>query len=411
MPFQLLPEEAPPEQEESFLSTVGRGAARTALRVGEQVAGFPGDIFSLVNEFIAKPATEAITGKPGASYEETPLGKILPPTSEHRKATKKAFGGYTEPQNKIEKFIDEVSQDATAIALPGLKGAKLGKTAFSSLAKATGAATLGEVAKDITADEKKGAYTKLGSLFLFSLFDKPRAAKAVSELYKPVANKVGNLSPVNASALENNLQNLKTKLSKGTMAPSEKFVIDEADAILGKIKNGTITPEEAWATKRSLNEKLSNILFNIPKKADQARARKLAQTVLTDLDNVLKQTAKQDPKFYKDLKAADRAFGTISKSNLMSNFIERNMKYTPLTSGLAHLFQGSLGSGVATAVIPYEIGKVLYRITNSKELAKHYGKVLSAAEAENAIIMNRELMKLDNAMQKQEKKDRFVLID
>ncbi len=222
---------------------------------------------------------------------------------------------------------------------------------------------------------------------------------------------MGKLRPVNASGLEMSLGNLKNKLSKGTLAPSEKFVVDEADAILSKIKNGKITPEEAWATKRSLNEKLSKVLFDIPKKSDQVRARKLSQNILSDLDSVLRETAKQDPKFYKDLKKADKAFGTIAKSNLISNYIEKNMKYNPVTHGLIQAMHGSLGSTTSAAIIPYEVGKILYRISKSSELAKHYGKVLSSAAKEDAIIMNRELKKLDQGLKKEEKKDKFILLD
>lgn len=410
MPYELMNEESP-SGEESFLSQAGRGIARTASRVGEQIAGAPGDIFSLINDYIAKPLTELATGKEGVPYEETYLGKALPTTAQHRKATTKQFGKYIEPKNDYEKFIDDVFQDATALAIPGSKGAKLGKSTFSALAKSTGANVVGSLAKDITADENKSGYAKLGSLFLFSLFDKPTAAKTVAELYKPLSEKVVNLKPVNALGLEANLTNLKNKVSKGTLAPSEQFVVNEVDAILGKIKNGKITPEEAWAVKRSLNEKLSKVLFDIPRKSDQVRARKLTQTIFGDIDNVLKQTAKQDPKFYKDLKAADKAFGTIAQSNLVSKYIENNLKYTPLSAGLMHAFSGSLGSTAATAVLPYQVGKIMYRIAKSPVLAKHYMKTLVAAGKEDAIVMNREMKKLDQELQKEEKKDKFLLID
>lgn len=411
MPFELLPEEAPQDNSESFLSTIGRGVARTTARVGEQIAGAPGDIFSLINDYIARPAVEFATGEKGVPYEETLLGKVLPTTEQHRKATTAAIGKYIEPQNKIEKFMDEVIQDATALGIPGLKAGKLGKTAFRSLAKSTGANVLGDLAKDITADEKKGAYTKLGSLFLFSLFDKPRAAKAISELYKPLEKKVQNLRPVNATGLEAELQNLRSKVTKGTVAPSEKFVVDEVDALLSKIKNGKITPEEAWASKRSLNEKLSKILFDIPEKTDQARARKLAGNISGYLDNVLKETAKQDPKFYKDLKATNKAFGTIAESNWVSRSLEKNLKYNPVTAGLIHLFHGPIGTAVGVAAFPYAATKVLYRISKSPELAKYYIKTISAAAREDSIVMNEELKKLDKALQKHEKKDTFILID
>lgn len=411
MPFELLPEETILSQDESFLSQAGRGLARTTSRIGEQIAGAPGDIFSLINEYIAKPTAELITGEPGLEYEETHLGKILPTTETHRKILEKGLGEVIKPQNQVESFIDNIFQDATALAIPGLRGSKLANKAAKSLAISTAANTLGDVIKDWTNDEKKAGMAKLGSLFLLSLYDKPSAAAAIGELYKPLADKVGKLQPVNATGLEMNLNNLKNKLTKGTLAPSEKFVVDEIDSILPKIKQGKITPEEAWATKRSINEKLSKVLFDIPKKADQARARKLTQNILEDLDDVLKETAKQNPKFYKDLKRADKAFGTIAKSNLVSNFIEKNLKYNPVTHGLIQALNGAIGSSAAAAILPYEAGKIIYRISKSPELAKHYGKILSSASKEDAIIMNRELKKLDQGLKKEEKKDKFILLD
>lgn len=411
MPFELVDEEAPEEPSEGLGKTLLRGAGRTVSRVGEQIAGFPGDIFSLINDYIARPAVEFATGQPGVSYEETYLGKALPPTSEHRKRTTAVFGKYIEPQNKVENFIDNIAQDATAIAFPIGKVAKFGKTVVSSIAKSIGANLGGEFVKDLTSDEKKGAYGKLGSLFLLSLVDKPRAAKVVGEMYKPLQDQVVNLAPVDARVLENNLLNLKGRMQKGTIAPSEKFIIDEVDAILPKIQNGKISPEELWAVKRSLNEKLSKILYDIPEKATQQRARKLASGIQYDLAETLKETAKQDPVFYKNLKSVDKAFGTIAQSNLISKFIKNHMKYNPVTHGLIQMFQGSLGSAAATAVVPYELGKILYRVSKSPILAKHYGKVLSAAAAEDSAVMNRELRKLDEGLKKEEKKDRFILVD
>src|SRR6266403_196647 len=152
MAFELIEDKAPSEQEESWGSTALRGAARTASRVGEQIAGLPGDIFSLINDYIAAPLSERITGQPSVEYEKTHLGKILPPTEKHRKATTKAFGKYIEPQNDVEKFIDNIFTDATSLAVPGLKGAKLGSKALKALAISTAANTVGAGVEDITAN-------------------------------------------------------------------------------------------------------------------------------------------------------------------------------------------------------------------------------------------------------------------
>jgi hypothetical protein len=411
MPFELLQEEAPQSASESFPSKLLRGTVRTASRVGEQIAGAPGDIFSLINDYIARPVTEKITGKPGLEYEKTLLGKILPPTTKHREATKKGFEGYTEPKNDVEKFFDDVFQDATAIAIPGVKGSKIASKALKSLGISSIANTVGAGIQDITADESKASIGKLGSLFMLSLLDKPKAAQTVAEMYKPLSDKVTQLAPVNASRLENTLQNLQSKVSKGTMAPSEKFIFDEAGEILSKIKQGNITPEELWAVKRSLNEKMIKTLFDTPDKLAQARAKKLTKHILKEVDGTLAQTAKQDPNFYKDLKKADRAFGVIADSNWIAKYIEKNSKYNPVTHGLIEMFRGSIGSNAAAAVLPYQSAKILYRISKSPILAKHYSKILSSAAKDDAIIMNNELKKLDKALEKEEKKSKFELID
>ena len=70
-----------------------------------------------------------------------------------------------------------------------------------------------------------------------------------------------------------------------------------------------------------------------------------------------------------------------------------------------------MGSSAATAILPYEVGKILYRITKSPELAKHYTKTLSAAVAEDSVVMNRELKKLDQKMQKEDKNTKYILMD
>jgi len=153
------------------------------------------------------------------------------------------------------------------------------------------------------------------------------------------------------------------------------------------------------------------MLFDIPKKSDQARARKLAKGILHEVDNTLKLTAKQDPTFYKDLKSADKAFGVIAESNFISNWVEKHAKYTPVTHGFVELFKGLTGSSVGTAFLPYQVGKILYRISKSPVLAKHYAKTLGAAAAQDSVVMNKHLRDLDKEYQKQEKKDKFILVE
>lgn len=419
MSFSLLPEETHhSEQPKSIGKQIGevakevvRPQARVAARAIEQTVGLPGDIFSLLNRFVAGPISEKITGEKAVPYEETTLGKILPTTSTHRENIKSLTGGFLEPKNEIERFADDVITDTTALLLPIKTKVPFKRTFSRAFSTSLGANALGEGAKDLTGDEAKGSYAKMGSLFLLSLLNKPSAAKFAGDLYKEAEAAIPSNAQVNASNLVTSLNNLKNKMSKGTLAPSEKFIIDESDAILSKVKNGKISPEEAWASKRSLNEKLEKVLYDTPQKAAQARARKFAGSIQHELKNVLQDYGKTNPKFYENFKKAEEAFGTIGQSNLISKFVDKNLKYSPLTAGLLHLFHGPIGASAAATAIPYQGAKLLYRISKSPTLAKYYTNVVRSAAKEDAISFNKELQKLDEAFQKEEKKDQFTLLD
>jgi hypothetical protein len=215
-------------------------------------------------------------------------------------------------------------------------------------------------------------------------------------------------------------------MSKGTIAPSEKFVIDEVDAVLGKVKNGQIPVEEAWAAKRSLNEKLNQHLFQNPEKAAQARARKLASGIQHELSSVIDDYGSKHPSFGKPFKEAEEAFGTIAKSKFITRFIDKNLKYSPATSGIMHLFGSGLGHAVvgagasaigsglgggATAAAAYPVAQLAYRVSKSPVLRKHYLNTVKAASIEDAAVFNKELQRLDEAFQKEQKKDKFKIIE
>jgi hypothetical protein len=423
MPFSIVEDEQPMQEKQNigaYLKNIGsealRHTARTGSRVAEQVVGFPGDVFNLTNEFVAGPIASKITGQKQVPYEKTLIGKALPTTEQHRKNIKSKTGQYLEPQNKVESLIDDFVSDATSLAIPGSKaatvGKKLAKHGGMALLQSLAGNVLGGTISNFSGDEDKGDYAKLGTFFAYSLINKKSAQKHLSDLYKPLEEKVSKLKPVSSGELESTLNNLKNKVSKGTLAPSEKFIVDEVDSILSKVKSGTIAPEELWATKRSINEKLINTLYSTPEKAAQGRARHLAKGIQKALDKSLSQTKKQDPKFYKELKSVNQAFGTLAQSNILSKFVEKNLKYTPVTHGIVDLLRGPVGGTIAGAAIPYSAGKVLYRISKSPTvLGKHYARTLKAASNENAVVFNKELKKFDQAMQKEEKKSKYSLIE
>jgi hypothetical protein len=211
MPYELLEEEIPEENIALKLGKEGlRHGARTVSNIATRGVGLTGDIFSLINQFIAKPAAKAITGQEGFPYEETFLGKTIPTTESHRAALASKTGEYLKPSNRIESFVDDVIEDTALLLSPSSvasKGIKAGG-ALKSFFKSIGANLAGETTKQIAGSETAGDITKLGSLFLLSVLDQESAAKQVGKLYGKAEANLPQNAKSNASSLSKNLDSL-----------------------------------------------------------------------------------------------------------------------------------------------------------------------------------------------------------
>src|SRR5262249_41142122 len=144
--------------------------------------------------------------------------------------------------NKVEEFIDDVISDTASLLSPAKAKVPFAKTSSTisklvkPLAISTGANIAGKATEDITGhDPQKTAFAKMGSMFLISLLSKPAAAKYAGQLYKEAESALPQGATVNAARIESNLGNLKDKVLAGrpasSLAPSEKFVVEEADNV------------------------------------------------------------------------------------------------------------------------------------------------------------------------------------
>jgi hypothetical protein len=421
MTYSFVEEEEPSYGTQDFAEDVVRNVARQTSNLTTRAVGLSGDILSLVNEYIAKPITEKVFDQKSVPYEQTFLGKALPTTETHRKNIEEATGEYLKPKNKIEQFADDIIEDTALLMIPGGKAIKLAKTrtGFSKfiapVSKAIGANLLGKVVEQQGGSEEAGQYTKMGSLFLLSLIDKKSAAQQLGDLYKTAESKLPQGAQIASNKLDSNIKFLEDKITKGrpvkNLAPSEKFVIDEIDKIKELTKSGHINIEQAVAQKRSLNENLSKHVYESSDKGASARAKKLAKNLNKDLNEVIKDYGHTNPEYYKYFKSADEGFGVLAQSNFVSRFVEKNLKSSPLTHGLLHLFGSSIGTAASGAVLPYQGVKLGYRIAKSKTLRGIYKDTLNAAIKEDAASFNKYLHKLDDAIQEDESKDRYSFID
>jgi hypothetical protein len=418
MPYQLLDEEEPEYGYKEFGKDVQRNIVRQGSNIATRAIGLPGDILSLVNEYIAKPVAKHVFGQEPAEYEDTFLGKAIPTTETHRKGVEGATGEYLKPKNKIEEFADDIIEDTALLMVPGGKAAKVRKGAAKilvPLSKSVGANIASKVAEDQGGSEEAGQYVKMGSLFVLSMLDQKSAAAQLGDLYKSAESKLPKGAKIPANKLNNNLTSLENQVTKGrpvsNLAPSEKFVIDEIEKIKNLTSSGSIDIEKAWAQKRSLNENLSKHVYETADKGASKRAKNLAKVLNKDLNEVLKDYGHTNPEFYKDFKSADEGFGVLARSNFASRFIEKNIKSSPITHGLLHLFGSPIGGAVSGAVLPYQGFKLGYRISKSKTLRNIYNKALQSAIKEDAGAFNKYLNELDEAIQEDEAQDRYSFID
>lgn len=430
MTYSWVPEEEPSFGEEAL--EFGKGAVRQGARTVSNIAtlgvGLPGDIFSLINDYIANPATEALGGK-SVPYEETFLGKALPTTETHRERIGKASGGYLEPQNEVEMFGDEVVDLAATITSPkklikkGITAAAPGASKLvqsmkyigKNIAKGMASSVIGRGTEELTGDPRYGGYAKLASIFTLSLFDKKKAGQLAGELYKQTESSLPIGATGNATKLANNTDSVINQVMKGrpynVLSGAEKFVVDQAVNVKSLIQNGQIPIEQAWAQKKTIFQNTSK-LWEESKNYDAVKnAKRQANQLSHYLDQSIKEYGKaQNPEFLKNYTQANEVFGAIADTSWLTKAGETLAKYSPVTKGLSALV-GIPIAATATVTGAIPTAKVLFRIYKSPTLTKLYGQNLKAAGEGNAVVFNRTLKEIDEKLQEEESKDRYSFVE
>lgn len=323
------------------------------------------------------------------------------PSSKDISETVEAFGGPGKPKTTAGEASERFGE---------IYGSGLPFGMINPIPALT-ASMSGQLAKELNASPNIQFAAETIPLLLSSISlknGKDGAARFASSKYAQAEAALPENASINASKLRKNLTDLRKKVTQGTLAPSEKFVADEVDAVLSKVKDGKISPQEAWASKRSLNEKLENLLYTNPDKKVKARARKLATGINKELDDVISTYGKENPAFYKPFKEGEEAFATIAQSRKVSNFIAKhaNLIKGSTVSGLfLEAFSGhpqAILPTVGAAAIGTGIlkgGELLYRVLKSPVLRKHYFNVIKDAIREDAPAMNQRLKKLNEKME------------
>lgn len=414
MVYRLRPEKVTqPQSKSSLAEDIARVPLQAGIGALSAAPGWVGNTFEGINDLIAAPITKAITGK-SVPYEETYLGKALPTTQTHRKNIDEAIP-YLKPKNRIEKFANDVAGDTVELFSPG-KVFKMGKYALSpllSLGISLFGNTTGEGIYQWTGDQSKADMVKSASMIMASLINPMTANQVKNDLYNQANSLLPSGAKVNANNLNSSLTNLESQVLKNRsynqLAPSERFVVDEVNKIRQSTQSGNVDVDTLVAMKRSLNETLSQFVFDVKDPNAKIRAKSLAKNLIGYLKDTLSDYGKSNPKWWEIQQAADKANGAIAKSNFVSRILEKFMKGRP--EGMAHLFGIGIPAGVSffspigggVTALGYQAAKIGTRIAKSPELAKHYAKVTAAALAENPKIIHKELDEMEKELKKEKK--------
>lgn len=399
-----------------FIKEQARPYIRQGVNLASLAIGTPGDLLKTANELVARPLVGAITGGETLPYEQTYLNKLIPTSQQAKSSLQSLSPEYLAPEGEAEELLDAIVEDTTALyagrqffrgKMPFANTLSKGQQLLRSVGISVGSNLAETVVKDFTNDDTAAGWTKFGTALFLSMFDKPKAGQYVGQAYKKADGLLPSDARQNANKLSSKLNSIQLKVSKGTLAPSEKFIVQEADEILNRIRYDPVSGDRSLgvgmgaAMKRSLNEKLEEFVFKNPTKLSKSRARQYGTRIVKALNEFLDDYGKTNPEWIESFREAEQGYATLATSNKVTDYIKNNLKKTVLSAGLLKTL-GIPISGKAAAVgsVAYPSAQVAYRIAKSPLLREYYGKVIKAAVQENSALMNKELSRLDSELQK-----------
>jgi hypothetical protein len=394
----------PLEGENDLEREIERGIAQQTSRQAESILGMPGDVNSIV---------EGITGLPLFGL----LGHFAPTSEKLKDVSEKATLGYTKPQNEFEESIGELQQDIASFMIPGSKQYSMLRNIGIPLA-----ANLAKEGVKLTGEEKVAEGTKMGLMVVLDLWSQRQggAKKFYQGLFEEMHKRVPKGRTYSAENLEPALKSLIKEFELGGDKPSVTKAVAKSKEILGKIKNGKISLEEAVAIRPAINEMVEDLqgfeyIFK-PKMKEKiiANLHKVKSEVIKSAEEYGK---KIDPKFLELSRTANEAAAAYQQSNMISKFLNKNFGAKALSKpvqfilGISGIGGGALKAGAyytAGAALPiagaYQTVKMFSRLKKSPTLRKYYGSVLDAAAKGNVGQASRGI----KAIEKEFKDEDFI---
>lgn len=423
-PFRKSLEEKKEKEEETKLESFVRQAKRSGLRIGETAAGFPGNVVGVVKwlaDSLPQPP-EALQRKPNVIQTVgRNLLEKLPKSSELKETSNELFPKTSLPQNEWEENADETIETITNMFMPG--------SGYMRLSTRLGAPVLAQAGKFLTKElggsETAQEVAKNVLLMGTAIANQPGARATAQQAMRNSERLVNPGDGFDTRRLENALQMIESepwmRTSTGagiTPSPSASPVIRMINAIRGRIQNGHMNVEDAIQLRKDINEAARNLgAFEIESPGDKITAIQRLGRLRNDFveHGIGEYGRNQNPAFWAQNQAANSAFAATERGGAIANYIMNNYQKPFVSDTAKILFGHALASGtgnvakiVGAAAMLSGINastRVMYRISQSPLLRRHYENVLLHASRNNAPAMAKSLEILDKKLKKEEAKD------
>ena len=395
-------------KEEPTMAEEGlRHVARVGSRVGEALAGLPGDFVQFSKWLGSKLPEGPKFLQRDPTWGQKQFAKLLdslPTSSEFKSKMSEISGGYTDPQGAMEEFGDEIAGLATVLMF-GKDPRKIsnllvagGKALTAKSAAKTselyGAGPLGQTGAEISA------------LMLMGMFNPGATSKFISDKYQRARSLLPPSDVINSKRMAQRLGQLEKELEKGISTTSKNEVKRAIGELKGKAEAGTIAAEETVEAYHNINERRSSKgLFNELSKSERRSLKRHYDKFQDIVSDEIEAYGKTNNPFNDEWRSANQAYRTVEESKMVSNFIEGHLGKLPknVAGGMAiELFTGmplvaGATGGTFTAL---KTGEMLARISKDPSLRKHYVNVFAASAAKNVPALTRSLEKLEDGLQK-----------
>lgn len=338
-------------QQESTLGTLGRGLARTGARVGEAVAGLPGDVVSGALG-LGNLGSRILTGSeiPGVSTAQEYL-----PTSQkiREKVTEPLTGEYLKPRGGFEETLDTLVGDVASLLTPvgiaskgaALTGRALGKTAL----KAAGAGLVGKGVGEFFGPEAgaiaKGVTLGLGS----TAFGRKALTKQMNTDYGAADFAIPHKARLKDISLRTKIGHDIKVISKG-VSPNKDSMLNVLEGVKKNFaKDGTIGVKDVWSLKRNVNEWLRD------PQIERSVKNQLAKTV-GDLNQSLGKYAQTNSEFSVPFYRAEELYKGLNDASQLSQFLQKN---ATVQKALQHWAPLSFAGTVLTRGLGVPVGTAL----------------------------------------------------